>query len=76
MTALGFYAFPFLLSSNILVVVGTTVAERVIYLPSLGVCMGFALVLSSESSLIPLGMLGLVEEEEEEGEGEGEGEVS
>ena len=25
----------------------TTVAERVIYLPSLGVCMGFALILTS-----------------------------
>ena len=41
-TAFGFYAFPFLLSSNLLVVVGTTVAERVIYLPSLGVCDRFA----------------------------------
>jgi hypothetical protein len=44
MACFGFYFFPFLLSANVLVVVGTTVAERVAYLPSLGVCMGLALL--------------------------------
>jgi len=42
----AFYAFPFLLSSNIFIVTGTTVAERVAYLPSLGVCMGYGLLFS------------------------------
>jgi hypothetical protein len=42
----AFYVFPFLLSSNIFVVTGTTVAERVVYLPSLGVCMGYGLLAS------------------------------
>jgi hypothetical protein len=42
----AFYAFPFLLSANVLVVVGTTVAERVMYLPSLGVCMAYGLCFS------------------------------
>ena len=46
--AVGFYTFPFLLSANVLVTTGTTVAERVAYLPSLGVCLGFALILTSD----------------------------
>jgi len=43
MACIAFYVFPFLLSSNVFLVVGTTVAERVAYLPSLGVCMAFSL---------------------------------
>ena len=46
LTCFAFYAFPFLLSSNLFVVTGTTVAERVAYLPSLGVCMGYGLIFS------------------------------
>lgn len=60
---LAFLFAPFLLSSNILVVVGLMKADRVIYLPLLGFCMLEALVLkvvffpeeenSAKSRLIP-----------------------
>ena len=42
---LGFLFAPFLLSSNILVVVGLMKADRVIYLPLMGFCLLEALVL-------------------------------
>ena len=41
-----FFAVPFLLSTNLFIVVGTTVAERVLYLPSLGAAMLYGLVFS------------------------------
>ena len=37
---------PFVLASNLLTVVGTAEAERLLYLPSLGGCMGIALGLA------------------------------
>jgi len=49
-TLLAFWAFlfaPFLLSSNILVVVGLMKADRVIYLPLMGFCLLEALVLKA-----------------------------
>ena len=54
MISIGFFAFPFLLSTNIFLAVGTTIAERCIYLPSLGVCVGYALLFSSDFSYSPL----------------------
>uniref|UniRef100_A0A7S2RYS0 DUF1736 domain-containing protein n=1 Tax=Rhizochromulina marina TaxID=1034831 RepID=A0A7S2RYS0_9STRA len=48
LSAFAFYFFPFLLSANVFFPVGTTIAERVIYLPSLGACMAMALVLTSD----------------------------
>ena len=53
MISIGFFAFPFLLSTNIFLAVGTTIAERCIYLPSLGVCVGYALLFSSDFSYSP-----------------------
>ena len=47
LACVAFYVFPFLLASNLFVVVGTTVAERVAYLPSLGVCMAYGLLLNA-----------------------------
>ena len=55
MAVFGFCLFPFILSANVLVAVGTTVAERCAYLPSLGVCMMLALVLSSDYSATQMG---------------------
>ena len=59
-TLLAFLAFlfaPFLLSSNILVIVGLMKADRVIYLPLMGFCMLEALVLKAaffpETSIAP-----------------------
>lgn len=38
-TALGFLTIPFILATNLFVYVGFVVAERVLYLPSVGYCM-------------------------------------
>lgn len=49
-TLIAFGAFlfaPFLLSSNLLVVIGLMKADRVIYLPLMGFCLGEALVLKA-----------------------------
>jgi len=43
----GFVVTPFLLSSNLLITTGLMKADRVIYLPSLGICMLQALVLQT-----------------------------
>jgi hypothetical protein len=51
----GFLAAPFLLSSNLIVVIGLMKADRVIYLPLLGFCILEALVLKLILGSLSLG---------------------
>jgi len=43
--ALGFFAITFSLASNLVVVIGTILGERLLYLPSVGFCLGVTLLL-------------------------------
>ena len=53
-------ALPFLLASNLVTTVGTTKAERLLYLPSLGSCMAMALLVVQLADLAePEGRAGL-----------------
>lgn len=51
LTILGFLVFPFLPASNLFFYVGFVIAERILYLPSVGACLGVAAAISQAHRL-------------------------
>ncbi|XP_058804463.1 protein O-mannosyl-transferase TMTC1-like [Phymastichus coffea] len=51
LTILGFLVLPFLPASNLFFYVGFVIAERIMYLPSIGACLGVAAAISGSYKL-------------------------
>jgi hypothetical protein len=51
LTILGFLVFPFLPASNLFVYVGFVIAERILYLPSIGACLAIGAAISASFNL-------------------------
>lgn len=51
LTILGFLVLPFLPASNLFFYVGFVIAERIMYLPSIGACLGVAAAISASYKL-------------------------